>query len=187
MRKLILASQSPRRKQILSMLGLPFEVDVADIDETIDESKELSQEIMRLSYEKAYAIWEKNKDAIVIGGDTIVVLNNKILGKPHSTLEAFNMLKMLSGNTHHVISSLSIISKEETIKDVSISDVHFIELTDEDIHKYIATGEPMDKAGAYAIQGYGSKFIDHIDGDYYAIMGLSIYQLNKHLRKLIEY
>lgn len=180
--RLILASGSPRRKEILSYLSIPFEVITSNFEEKIDENKPLEEEIKRLSKEKANTVFKENKDSIVIGADTIVTIKNKILGKPKNKEEAYQMLKLLSNKKHAVITGVTIISEEKTETFASISNVYFNKLTDKEINNYIATGEPMDKAGAYAIQGIGSKFISKIDGDYYAIMGLPINEIYKRLK-----
>ena len=180
--KLILASGSPRRKEILSYLNIPFEVIISSFEEKIDEKKPLEEEIKRLSKGKASTVFKDNKDAIVIGADTIVTINNKVLGKPKDKEDAYQMLKLLSGNKHTVITGVTIISEENIDTFASVSDVYFNKLTDKEINDYIATNESMDKAGAYAIQGIGSKFINKIDGDYYSIMGLPINEIYKRLK-----
>ena len=180
--KLILASGSPRRKEILNYLNIPFEVIISSFEEKIDEKKPLEEEIKRLSEGKASTVFKDNKDAIVIGADTIVTINNKVLGKPKDKEDAYQMLKLLSGNKHIVITGVTIISEEKIDTFASVSDVYFNKLTDKEINDYIATNEPMDKAGAYAIQGIGSKFINKIDGDYYSIMGLPINEIYKRLK-----
>ena len=186
MRKLILASQSPRRKELLEKCGYPFDVIVADIDESIDSSLTLENAIQQLAYKKAKKIFDDYPDAIVIGSDTIVSINKKILGKPKDEQEAFNMLKLLSGKTHEVITGLTILTKEKKYNHVSVNKVTFYDLSDEEIYKYISTKEPMDKAGSYAIQGIASRYIKSIDGDYYAIVGLPVsvvYHILKELDK----
>ena len=180
--RLILASGSPRRKEILKYLNTPFEVIVSSFEEKIDENKSLEEEIKRLSEGKANTVFKDNKDAVVIGADTIVTIDNKVLGKPKDKEDAYRMLKLLSDNKHTVITGVTIISKEKADTFASLSDVYFNKLTDKEINDYIATNEPMDKAGAYAIQGLGSKFINKIDGDYYAIMGLPINEIYKRLK-----
>lgn len=180
--RLVLASASPRRKEILAYLNIPFEVIVSDFEEKIDENKSLEEEIKRLSKGKASAVFKDNKDALIIGADTIVTINNKILGKPKNKEEAYKMLKLLSGNKHTVITGATLINSIKADTFAVLSDVYFNELSDNEINDYIATGEPMDKAGAYAIQGIGSKFIHKIDGDYYAVMGLPISEIYKRLK-----
>ena len=183
--KLILASSSPRRKEILSTLNIPFTIQAADIDETIDINLPLAKEIERLSFEKAKAVFNNNQDAIIIGSDTIVTIDNTILGKPKNEEEAYEMLKKLQDKKHSVITAVTIYSKEN-IETFSItSDVYFYPMSDEEIKNYIKTKEPMDKAGAYAIQGIASRFIKRIDGDYYAIIGLPIGEVYQRLKHFI--
>ncbi len=174
MKRVILASASPRRRELLGMLKIPFEVIGADVDETLDPTRPLAEEIENLSFKKALHVFRENMDAIVIGSDTMVVVDETRLGKPKDEAEAKRMLKMLSGRSHEVITAVSIItaSGSETFSNRSI--VQFYELSEEEIENYVKSGEPMDKAGAYAIQGEGSKYIKGIIGDFYAIMGLPI-------------
>jgi len=185
MNKIILASQSPRRKQLLSLLGLEFEAIPADIDEQIDFNNDLVSEIEKLSYQKANHIYKDHKDALVIGSDTIVKINNDILGKPKTYEEAKKMLEMLSNNTHEVVTGVSIIVGDKVETFSSIAKVTFYPLDEKEIDDYIKTSEPMDKAGAYAIQGIGAKFIKSIEGDYYTIMGLPIGELYHRIQKYI--
>ncbi len=183
--KLILASGSPRRKELLALLNIPFEVVVSNFDERIDQDKKLEDEIKRLSFGKAKSVFEKNEDAVVIGADTIVTIDNKVLGKPKDQDDAKRMLTLLSNNVHTVITGVTIMSKDKTETFASSSKVYFDQLTDDEIKEYILTKEPMDKAGAYAIQGIGSKFIKKIEGDYYSIVGLPINQIYQKLRAFI--
>lgn len=185
MTRIILASKSPRRRELLSLLKLDFEIIVSEIEEHIDLSNDLVKEIEKLSFQKADAVFENNKDALVIGSDTIVKIGNTPLGKPHSIEEAREMLKMLSGKTHEVVTGVTILSDgcRETFS--SVAEVTFYELTDREIDDYIACNEPMDKAGSYAIQGEGAKFIKSINGDYYTIVGLPIAELYHRLVKYL--
>lgn len=183
--KLILASGSPRRKELLALLNIPFEVVVSNFDERIDQDKKLEDEIKRLSFGKAKSVFEINEDAVVIGADTIVTIDNKVLGKPKDQEDAKRMLTLLSNNVHTVITGVTIMSKDKTETFASSSKVYFDQLTDNEIKEYILTKEPMDKAGAYAIQGIGSKFIKKIEGDYYSIVGLPINQIYQKLRAFI--
>ncbi len=183
--KLILASGSPRRKELLALLNIPFEVIVSNFDERIDQDKKLEDEIKRLSFGKAKSVFEKNEDAVVIGADTIVTIDNKVLGKPKDQEDAKRMLTLLSNNVHTVITGVTIMSKDKTETFASSNKVYFDQLTDDEIKEYILTKEPMDKAGAYAIQGIGSKFIKKIEGDYYSIVGLPINQIYQKLRAFI--
>lgn len=187
MKKLILASQSPRRRELLEKCGIPFICEPADIDEAIDDSRDLSEEIKRLSLAKAAVILKKHPDAVVVGSDTIVAVDGKVLGKPKDRTEAADMLKMLSGNTHQVITGLCVISSTRQFQDVSISHVTFAPLSEEEIDTYVSSGECDDKAGAYAIQGGAGKFITNIDGDYYAIMGLPLNSVYEELKNISDY
>ena len=183
MNKVILASQSPRRKELLSLLNIEFEAIPADIDEEINLDNDLVSEIEKLSYQKANHIFSAHKDSLVIGSDTIVKINNQVLGKPKNYDDASKMLHMLSNNTHEVVTGVTILVDDKVETFSEIAKVTFYPLTDEEIDEYIKTNEPMDKAGAYAIQGIGAKFIKSIDGDYYTIMGLPIGQLYHRLKK----
>ncbi len=185
MKKLILASKSPRRKEILATCGYPFECIPADIEEVIDENKNIIDAIKEIAKKKALAIYQDNEEAVVIGSDTVVVVDNIILGKPKNREEAKKMLKMLSNNTHQVITGLCIVSKEECYEDYSISNVTFMDMSEAEIEEYVNSKECDDKAGAYAIQGLGGKYISNIEGDYYAIMGLPINKVYMHLRKVL--
>lgn len=183
MKELVLASRSPRRKEILSLCGAPFICDPADVDETIDCSKPLADEIERLSVKKGETVLKRHPDAVVIGSDTIVVIDNKPLGKPHTNEAAFAMLKSLQGRMHHVLTGLCIVSQEECYRTSVSAAVHFLPMNDDEIHAYIATGECSDKAGAYAIQGYGGRYIEGIEGDYYAVMGLPLHLVYAELKR----
>ena len=183
MNRVILASKSPRRRELMELLHIPFEVIVSDIDEQIDTQNDLVKEIEKLSYQKANAVYKLHEDALVIGSDTIVKIGNDILGKPKSTQEAAKMLRELSDNTHEVVTGVTILcnGKAETFS--SVAKVTFYPLSEEEIQDYIATNEPMDKAGAYAIQGDAAKFIRSIEGDYYTIVGLPVAELYHRLKK----
>lgn len=185
MPRVILASKSPRRKEILSLLNIPFEIIVADIDETIDYNNDLVKEIEKLSYRKALAVFENNKDALVIGSDTIVKIDNTVLGKPHTKQKAKEMLRLLSNNTHQVVTGVTILSDDKIETFSSVANVSFYPISEEEIEEYVNSEEPLDKAGAYAIQGLGSKFIKSIDGDYYSIVGLPIGELYHRLKKYL--
>ncbi len=172
---LILASGSPRRAEILTMLGYDFAVEVADCDETVGDVS-AADAVAILSRRKAMAVAELHSDEIeqgtvVLGSDTLVTLNGAILGKPQGEAEAAQMLRMLSGRTHTVYTGVSVIGAA-VLTEVSAARVTFAELSDEDIARYIATGEPMDKAGAYGIQGKGAVLVERIEGDFFTVMGL---------------
>ena len=185
-KKIILASASPRRKELLSSMGLEFEVIPSNVEENIEQENFSTALIEKLAYEKARNVADKLKvPSLVIGSDTVVVINKHILGKPKDKKDAFNMLKILSGKTHKVISAIAVIDTEtgKTLKDFVSSDVNFKTLSDEEINAYIATREPMDKAGAYAIQGYAGMFVKSINGCYSNIVGISTYKLAEMLKE----
>ena len=185
MRRIILASKSPRRRELMEMLKLPFEVIVSDIDEQIDYDNDLVKEIEKLSYQKADAVYKDHRDALVIGSDTIVKIGNDVLGKPKDHDVARRMLKELSDNTHEVVTGVTIICDDNVETFSSVAEVTFYPLSDEEIDEYIASNEPMDKAGAYAIQGDAARFIRSINGDFYAIVGLPIAELYHRLKKYL--
>ena len=182
--KIVLASGSPRRKEILENMNLKFDIIKSEIEETTLESESPEDLVKRLSYEKAHDIATRNRDSIVIGADTVVVLDNNVLGKPKDKEDAFNMLKKMSGREHDVITGISILcldSKKEII-DFCVSKVKFKNLSDEDIYSYIATGECMDKAGSYGIQGLGGLLVEYIKGDYFNIVGFPISSASEILK-----
>ena len=181
--QLILASASPRRKELLSLFGIPFEIRVADIDETMDPEKSPFEEVARVSLCKAMAVSAQSQD-VVIAADTIVVCEGKVLGKPKTEEEAARMLRLLSGRDHQVMTGCTVLrgSSAETFTDVT--DLHFRSLSEKEIARYIATGEPMDKAGAYGIQGGAALFCEKMNGDYYNVMGLPVCRLWQTLRRV---
>jgi septum formation protein len=185
MRNIILASKSLRRQELLSKITTDFKIETADIDETINPENEIKKELESLAIKKAEVIFKKNPDSIVIGSDTIVVLNEQVLLKPKNKEDARSILLKLSGNTHYVYTSVAIISEEKIISFVDESTVEFFNLTNEEIEKYINTKDPYDKAGAYGIQGPAALFINKINGDYYSIMGFPISKIYHHLKKFI--
>ncbi len=180
--RIILASGSPRRKEIFSKLNIEFEVIPADVEEKVVSQNPVIT-ARYLSRLKAKSVWLKNKDALVIGADTVVYFKGKILGKPSSEEEAFKMLRSLSGNWHTVVSGVSFFSygKKLTVHDVAR--VKFRELTDEEIMDYIRSEEPMDKAGAYGIQEFGATVVEKIHGNFYTVMGLPIVKVYKVLKE----
>lgn len=171
--EIILASASPRRKAILDMFNLNFKVYPANIDENINVNNPYKF-VESLSYTKAKSIALKNKDSLVIGADTIVHLNGNILGKPKSSNEAYEMLYLLSGKVHSVVTGISLVHEQEEIylKSHEVTKVYFKELSHKEIISYIDTGEPLDKAGAYGIQGVASAFVEKIEGCYFNVVGL---------------
>ena len=171
--KLVLASKSPRRSEILKNAGYEFTVRVADADETIPDGTKPEDAVVFLAARKAMAV-ERADDETVLGADTIVVLDNKILGKPKDREDAYNMLKSLSGRAHSVFTGVCIIENGKSMTFAEETQVEFLSLTDEEIYEYIDTNDCYDKAGAYGIQGYASKFIRRISGDYFNVVGLPI-------------
>ena len=182
--KLILASASPRRQELLKLFGIPFTVRVADIDETMDPQLPPYDEVARVSRAKAMAVPRKNGD-VVIAADTIVVCEGKVLGKPKTEEEAFSMLRLLSGRDHQVMTGVTVLRGGEIVSFTEITDLHFRELSDQEISRYVVSGEPMDKAGAYGIQGGAALFCTHMVGDYYNVMGLPVCRLGQVLRNMI--
>ena len=183
MTRLILASNSPRRKELLKDLGYSFETIPSNINEEINYNNSIQSEIEKLSYNKALSVFKHNKDAIVIGSDTVVVLNNKIYGKPKNNEEAKVMLQTLRNKTHIVLTAVSIISIKQSETFSVKAEVTFDNISDEEIDLYINEENVLDKAGAYAIQGLAKKFISSINGDYFTIMGLPVHELYVRLKK----
>ena len=181
--QLILASQSPRRKALMELFHIPFTVRVADIDETMDESKSPIDEVARVSRLKAEAT-PRTCDDVVVAADTIVVCQGKVLGKPADENDAYRMLKLLSGKDHQVMTGLTVLRGDTAIVHTEVTDIHFRELTDAEIRAYIRTGEPMDKAGSYGIQGGAALFAERMVGDYYNVMGLPVCRLWQMLREI---
>lgn len=181
--EVILASQSPRRRELMTLLRIPFTVRVADIDETMDGSIPARDAVAQVSCRKAEAIARRPED-IVIAADTIVVCSGEILGKPADEADARRMLKLLSGTDHQVMTGLTVLKGDQCAVCTEITDVHFRDLSEDEILRYIATKEPMDKAGAYGIQGGGSLFVEKIVGDYFNVVGLPVCRLGQILRKI---
>ena len=179
--QLILASQSPRRKELLGLLHIPFTVRVADIDETMDPAKDPAAEVARVSQLKAMAV-KRGSDDVVIAADTIVVLEGKVLGKPADKDHARAMLTALSGRDHQVMTGVTVLKGEKRMTHTEITDIHFRSLSQKEIADYVETGEPMDKAGAYGIQGGAALFAEKMQGDYYNVMGLPVCRLFLMLR-----
>lgn len=182
--RVILASQSPRRRELLRLVGIAHEVRPADIDESYRDGETPHEHAARLAREKAAVIAAGDPDAVVIGSDTIVVIDGQVLGKPADAAHARRMLRQLSGRSHEVITGVAAAWRGQMVSDIEIVGVTFRPLTDEEIAAYIATGEPMDKAGAYGIQGYGATIVERVDGDYFAVMGLALNRLVRLLREL---
>ena len=182
--QLILASASPRRRELLGLFGIPFVIRAADIDETMNPALPPEAEVARVSRLKALAVPREAED-VVIAADTIVVCGGRVLGKPHSHAEAAQMLRLLSGRDHQVMTGCTVRAPGGTETFTEITDLHFRQLTEAEIARYVASGEPMDKAGAYGIQGGAALFCQGIRGDYYNVMGLPVCRLGQVLRALV--
>lgn len=186
--RIVLASASQRRQSLLRRLTRNFDVIVSGFNENeVVFNGDCAKYVMELSKGKALAVSQIiNVNAVIIGSDTLVAYNEHILGKPKNELEAFHMLKLLSGNVHQVYSGVAIydISSKELKTDYICTNVKFSQITEEEIKKYIATGEPMDKAGAYGIQGFGGVFVEEIEGCYYNVVGLPLNKVKSMLREM---
>jgi septum formation protein len=174
--RLILASSSPRRRELLTQAGFTFEVHPARIPEDLLPNEDPIAYVVRLAREKAQAVFDQINDplAIVLGADTTVTLDNHILGKPTDAADAARMLRLLSGRTHRVITGVALASAQRTEVAAEITGVRFLTLSDEEIAAYIAGGEPMDKAGAYGIQGRAARWIPRVEGCYFNVVGLPL-------------
>ena len=181
--KLILASKSPRRVEILKNIGAEFEIIPANADESVEDGMKPSDAVMEISKRKALCILEKYTDAFIISADTVVVSEGEIIGKPKDKDHAFKILKGLSGKKHSVLTGFTLCTKDKLYCSYVSTDVDFRELTDKEILDYIESGEPMDKAGAYGIQEKGSVFVTGICGDYFNVMGLPVCEINKVAKK----
>jgi septum formation protein len=178
---LILASASPRRSELLAQAGLKFTAVPANLNEDLLPDEAAAAYVQRLAEEKAQAVWNAHRSAdtvaeplLVLGADTCVVCDGHILGKPTDTADARRMLELLSGRTHAVLTGLAVVKADKIVRDLEITQVTFNCLQDSEIAQYIASGEPLDKAGAYAIQGYAARWIPRIEGCYFNVMGLPI-------------
>ncbi len=182
--RIILASASPRRRELIENLKIDFEVKTADCEEITVPGERPEDTVKRLSLTKARCVAElEGDDAVVIGADTVVAIDGKILGKPADENEAAEMLRLLSGRTHRVYTGLAVVGRGKTVNEYVETEVKFYDLTDSQIKRYIATGEPMDKAGAYGIQKYGSLLVEEIRGDYFNVVGLPVGRLDRVLRE----
>ena len=180
---LILASQSPRRSEILRQAGIPFVVKPANVDESVRPGEPVEEYVRRVAEEKATA-FETAAGDVVLGADTVVVIGGEMLGKPRDRADAVRMLERLAGREHDVITGICLRRGVDRLHDRAVTRVWFNPLTRQEIEQYVASGEPMDKAGAYAIQGLASKFVERIDGSYTNVVGLPIELVIKHLPEL---
>lgn len=182
---MILASNSPRRKEILENFGFKLKIKTANIKE-ISFKKELIEKTKDISNQKALTIAKEFKNDFIVSADTVVSINNKLLGKPKNEKDAFSTLKELSGKSHEVITAFTIINISKNIfySDFEVTKVFFYDITDEEINWYIKTNEPFDKAGSYGIQGKGALFVKKIDGDFFSVMGFPLGKFLRALKKL---
>lgn len=181
--QLILASASPRRRELLGLFHIPFLIRVADIDETMDASRPPFDEVARVSRMKALAV-DREEGDVVIAADTIVVCEGTVLGKPHSEAEAVAMLQLLSGRDHQVMTGCTVLKGDCCETFTEVTDLHFRPLSKKEIENYVASGEPMDKAGSYGIQGGAALFCERMVGDYYNVMGLPVCRLGQVLKQI---
>jgi len=181
---IILASASPRRQALLDILNIEYKVCIPQADENLPDNISPRHAVELLAERKAGKVFYMYPQEIVLAADTLVVKDGNILGKPKSEKDAFSMLSMLSGSTHQVYTGVCVMSKTEKILFHEKTDVYFYPLNDDDIRSYICTGEPMDKAGAYGIQGKGCLFVKSIKGDFYNVMGLPIARVARILQQL---
>jgi septum formation protein len=183
---LILASASPRRRELLAQAGFIFTVESADVDESLRDGEAPVAYVLRLAVEKAQAVFAGysavQETLVVLGADTSVVLDDEVLGKPADAADAMRMLRRLSGRTHQVLTGVAAVTREGTVSGVETTEVTFSEIPEAELAAYCATDEPLDKTGAYGIQGYAARWIPRIDGDYFNVMGLPI----ARTAKLIE-
>ena len=182
--RVVLASASPRRRQLLELIGIEHDIQPANIDESVRPRETPARYAERLAREKASVVASRDPDRITIAADTTVVVNKKVLGKPENEEDARRMLSMLSGREHTVITAIAVARGRKLRSAVEEVRVRFRRLHDDEINAYIATGEPMDKAGAYGIQGYGATIVECIEGDYFSVMGLPLAKLIDLLRDL---
>ena len=184
--KIILASASPRRRELLAQAGFEFEVVTSDVDEVADPSLTPDKLVMSLARQKAQAVAQNRADCAVIGSDTVVVLDGKVLGKPRDEADAVRMLESLSGRKHEVYTGVCIAFAGETHCFFERTSVNFCELDGEQIKAYVATGEPMDKAGAYGIQGKGCVLVEGIEGDYFNVVGFPVSRFCREYKKAVD-
>lgn len=183
--KLVLASQSPRRRELLSLIEKEFEVCASHAQEVIPDGLQPYEAVMHLAKIKAEEVAGRFEDSVVIGADTVVVLDGEIMGKPKDHADCVRMITALSGREHDVYTGVAIAASGKTEQFYERTAVRFLELTPEEINWYASLDEPYDKAGAYGIQGYGSLLVAGIDGDYFNVMGLPVASLNRKLKKYL--
>lgn len=182
----ILASQSPRRRELLNLMGIPFTTVNPNVDEVINPELTLENAIEELAYKKALDVLNRHPETNIISADTIVVCDNEVMGKPANEEDAIRMLKQLSGKKHEVITGVCLLSTEKELRFHTKTIVEFFDYDDEFVKAYVASKVPLDKAGAYGIQDKGALLIKGIEGDYYTVMGLPIGELYQALKKFHE-
>jgi septum formation protein len=182
---LVLASQSPRRREILTAAGIEFVVRPANVMEVRTPGESPDHYVRRVALDKALAV-PRDHTEVVLGADTEVVIDGEVLGKPKDASDAVRMLRLLAGREHDVLTGVCLVNKERRIVDSACTRVQFLPMTDREIADYVASGEPMDKAGGYAIQGLASKFISRIEGDYFNVVGLPIALVYRYLTELLR-
>ena len=186
--KIILASASPRRTEILRTVGWPFETLAVDIDESRRDGEDAAGYVQRLALDKAETAAARRRDLTVVGADTTVTIDDHILEKPTDDADATRMLRLLNNRRHRVITGVAVVDRTRSFTKVAYeeTEVKFAPLSDAEIQWYVATGEPMDKAGAYAIQGLGARFIERIRGDYFNVVGLPVRLLYELIKSAVE-
>ncbi len=183
---LILASASPRRAELLRNAGIPFEVDPANVEEAPEPGEPPLEYAKRLARDKARVVLARRPGAVVLGADTVVVVDNHLLEKPADAEDAARMLRLLSGKTHQVLTGVCVASSELERTDAEVTEVAFVAMTEQEIADYVASGEPMDKAGAYGIQGMASRWVERIKGCYFNVVGLPVSRVYRMLREYEE-
>ena len=188
MKKIILSSASPRRKELLEQIGVKFDIIVSDIDENINEDIEPRELVKKLALMKAKSVYDsvRDKDIVVIGADTVVVHDGRVIGKPEDEKDAFGILNRLSGDVNYVYTGVAVIGCGRTVSFYEETKVYMKNMTEKEINEYIKTSEPMDKAGAYGIQGFGAAFVEKIEGDYNNVVGLPLAKLYDVIKELDE-
>ena len=185
-KRIILASKSPRRKELMGLLFPQFEVQASDVDETLPEGVSLGRAVELLALRKGQAVAGAEPDALVIAADTLVTLGSVVLGKPTGREDAARMLRLLSGRVHQVYTGVALLEGERTNRFHCVTDVEFSPLTEEEIRWYLSTGDPFDKAGAYGIQGYGARFIRGVREDFFNVMGLPVNELYRQIMQFTK-
>ena len=186
MRSVVLASESPRRRELMNISGIPFYTQAAKIDETFNANLSIEEGVMDLALRKAMKVSETRPNEVVIGADTIVVIDNEILGKPKDVEDAYRMLRLLSNKTHRVITGVAIVNQDVKKTFYEETEVKFANLSEETIEWYIKSREYYDKAGGYAIQGKGMILVERINGDYFNVVGMPMHHLVEELKAFIH-